>query len=139
MRINPNIASDLHCSPKDSVHSFILPITSLQSSQLYISQKKLDRVREWFNKDLLDPIPIIKLNRYNLITDGHTRLVAAHLAGFDTICVYYDTDELDLKGYATFMQWCLDERVFTAADLAKRIIPHNEYEQVWIKRCMTYE
>lgn len=118
---------------------FLLPIVELQPSQLYISQGKLRLVREWFDLGDLgpfDPIPVKKWNDRIIMTDGHTRAVAAHIAGWDCVPVYWDKDELDMGAYAMCIQWCDEDGIHSPVDLAKRIVPHKEYEHLWRKRCM---
>jgi hypothetical protein len=134
---------------------FTLPISELRPSQLFISEGKLRLVREWFNPDGaigmnpdrlnafnpdcaigFDPIPVIRMCGKIQMTDGHTRAVAAYLAGWDRVPVYWDEDGLDLRAYAIDMEWCEDEGIFSPADLAGRIVPHMEYERLWRKRCM---
>ena len=96
-------------------------------------------VRDWFNPDNaddFDPIPIKKFNGNILMTDGHTRAVAAHLAGWDSVPVYWDEDELDMRAYAMDVKWCDEEGIRSPVDLADRIVPHKDYERLWRKRCM---
>lgn len=123
--------------PSDKV--FMLPISQLQPSQLYISEGKLKLAEEWFDKSdisKMDAIPIKEFQGKKLMTDGHTRAVLAYLNGFTEIPCYLDTDELDMAAYATYIAWCNKEGVFGIAELAKRIVPHKDYEVLWRKRCM---
>jgi len=118
---------------------FLLPLTDLQPSQLYISEGKMRLVREWFTPDSIDnfdPIPVRQFNGKTLMTDGHTRAVAAHLAGWDSVPVYWDEDDLDMRAYAMDVKWCDEEGVHSPIDLAGRIVPHKDYESLWRKRCM---
>jgi len=123
--------------PKEQ--QFTLPIAKLQPSQLYISGGKLRLVREWFapeDQEHFDPIPVKRLKDRIVMTDGHTRAVAAHLAGWDTVPVYWDEDDLDMRAYAMNVKWCDEESIHNPSDLAERIVPHKEYERLWRKRCM---
>jgi hypothetical protein len=123
--------------PNDKV--FILPISDLQPSQLFISEGKLCLCKEWFDKSdiaKMDAIPIKHFMGKNLMTDGHTRAVLAYLSGFKEIPCYLDTDELDMKAYAKDIEWCNEEGVSGVSDLAKRIVSHKDYEVLWRKRCM---
>ena len=66
-----------------------LKLHDLQPSQFYISEKKLHDIREWFDpKDLsgFEPIPVKMLDGVPVMTDGHTRAVAALLCGLDRKC-----------------------------------------------------
>ena len=115
-----------------------LLINSLQPSQLYISQGKLSNIQQWFNPmDLsnFDPIPIKQHNGMYVITDGHTRVTAAILAGLDTVPIVWDNDDLDMEAYGICINWCLEEGVNSPQDLVDRIIPQQQYELLWNKRC----
>jgi len=117
---------------------FLLPIAELQPSQLYISEGKLRLVQEWFDpgdQGRFDPIPIKRLDGRIMMTDGHTRAVAAHLAGWDAVPVYWDEDELDLRAYAVDVEWCDEKGIHNPSDLAGRIVSHKDYERLWHKRC----
>jgi hypothetical protein len=118
---------------------FLLPLAGLQPSQLYISEGKLRLAREWFDPgstDGFDPIPVKRLDGRIIMTDGHSRAVAAHLAGWDSVPVYWDEDELDMRAYAMDVEWCHEEGIHSPIDLAGRVVPHKEYERLWRKRCM---
>lgn len=119
--------------------AFVISLAALQPSQLYISEGKLQLLRGWFDpsdRSRLDPIPIKNLNGQVIMTDGHTRAVAAHLAGWDSLPVYWDADELDMQAYATDVKWCKEEGITDIKTLSKRIVPHKDYEYLWRKRCM---
>lgn len=131
----------LRYRPKES-DIFRLPITSLQPSQLYISEGKLRNVREWFNPSVtenFDPIPLKELCGKLVMTDGHTRAAAAYLAGWTDIPVYMDTDELDRNFYETAVKWCGEAGIHTPAELAEHIVSHRDYERLWRGRCMEME
>ncbi|MEA4823871.1 MAG: GNAT family N-acetyltransferase [Clostridiaceae bacterium] len=123
----------------DESDIFTLPLSSLQPSQLYISDGKLQNVREWFNPSdtvNFDPIPLKRLCGRLVMTDGHTRAVAAYLAGWNEIPVHMDTSKLDMSAYETDIRWCDEAGIHMPADLAKRIVSHKDYERLWRKRCM---
>ncbi len=116
-----------------------LQITDLQPSQLYISEGKLRNVLEWFDpksKSNFDPIPIKCFQTRNLMTDGHTRTVAAYLAGWYEVPVYLDTDNLDMDASAIDVKWCDEMGVNNPANLANRIVSHKDFERLWRRRCM---
>ena len=96
-------------------------------------------MNEWFNpKDpqTFDPIPVKRLNDCIVMTDGHTRAVAAHLAGWEQVPVCWDEDELDMRAYAIDVRWCNEDRIYTPIDLVERMVAHKDYEHLWRKRCM---
>jgi RimJ/RimL family protein N-acetyltransferase len=118
---------------------FELPLKEVQPTQLYISKGKLKLIKAWFHpsdKTAMDPIPIKQLNGKIIMTDGHTRATLAALSKWDTIPVYWDTDELDMAAYATNVTWCEEEAIHSPYDLIGRIVSHTEYERLWRKRCM---
>lgn len=118
---------------------FELPLTQLQPSQIYISEGKLRLLREWFDpadREGFDPIPVKRLDDRIIMTDGHTRAVAAYLAGWQAVPVYWDEDELDMRAYAMDVAWCDAESIRSPVDLAARIVSHRDYERLWRKRCM---
>lgn len=121
---------------------FETPLIGLQPSQIWISEGKLRLVREWFDparRESFDPIPVKRLGGRILMTDGHTRAVAAHLAGWESVPVYWDEDELDMRAYAADVAWCDGEGILSPVDLAARVVPHRDYERLWRKRCMEME
>lgn len=118
---------------------FVLSLGDLQPSQLYISEGKLRLVREWFDsgdRGRFDPIPVKRLDDRIVMTDGHTRVAAACMAGWDTVPAYWDEDELDMLIYATNVKWCNEEGIHNPMDLAGRVVPHKDYERLWRNRCM---
>jgi RimJ/RimL family protein N-acetyltransferase len=118
---------------------FELSLKEVQPTQLYISEGKLNLVKTWFNlsdKTAIDSIPIKRLNGKIIMIDGHTRATLAALSNWDTIPVYWDTDELDMAAYATDVRWCEEEGIHSPYDLIGRIVPHKDYEVLWRKRCM---
>lgn len=118
---------------------FIMPIVDLQPSQLYISEGKLRLLKDWFNVDDIDdfdPIPIKRLNNRTMMTDGHTRAVAAFIAGWDNVPVYWDESDLDMNAYKIDILWCHEDNIYSPLDLVNRIVSHKDYERLWRKRCM---
>lgn len=117
---------------------FYKPLDELQPSQLYISAAKLACVQRDFDparSDTLEPIPIKALDGRVIMTDGHTRALAAYLAGLTEVPVVWDEDELDWEAYQICVEWCLEAGIRTIADLQDRIVPAEEYEVVWHQRC----
>lgn len=86
-----------------------MKIADISPSQLHISQKKLDDVKAWLGsvEDLaLHPLPIRRFGERIVLTDGHTRAVAALLKGAEEVPVEWDTDDLDLELYSRCISWC---------------------------------
>lgn len=116
---------------------FEAKISELTPSQLYISAEKMKRVNEWFDGDTskIEPIPIKKLAGRLLMTDGHTRTVAAHLKGLKKNPCVWDTDDLDWAAYAADINMCAEEGIISIEKLAERIVSGEGYKKLWNDRC----
>lgn len=115
-----------------------LTLKDLQPSQFYISEKKLASVEAWFDPaDLsrFEPIPVKELDGVLIMTDGHTRAVAALRAGLTAVPLVYDEEELDWRMYRACVTACRRRGVHTPADLLDRIIPEAEYAEKWDGWC----
>lgn len=113
-------------------------LKDIQPSQLYVSKEKFFEVLNIHKEpdiNLLKPIPIVKLNDEIIYTDGHTRALVAFLKGMDEVRVFWDEDELDWEAYTICVEWCKKENIYTISDLKNRIIPHMNYETLWLKLC----
>jgi len=122
-----------------SEKKFLLPLSQLKPSCLCISEGKLHLVREWFDpnsNDNFDPISVKKINNHIIIIDGHTRAVAALLAGWDTVPVYWDEDDHVMQKYEFYLNWCDEEGIHSLTDLANRIVSHKDYQHLWRRKCM---
>ena len=115
-----------------------LTIKDLQPSQFYISERKLASVEAWFDPaDLsnFEPIPVKVLDGVPVITDGHTRAVAALRVGVDRVPLVWDTDELDWRLYRACVTACRRRGILSPADLLTRIISAEEYVEQWDAWC----
>ncbi len=115
-----------------------LTIKDLQPSQFYISERKLASVEAWFDlADLsnFEPIPVKELDGVPVITDGHTRAVAALRVGVDRVPLVWDTDELDWRLYRACVTACRRRGILSPADLLTRIISAEEYVEQWDAWC----
>ncbi|MBR7010122.1 MAG: GNAT family N-acetyltransferase [Oscillospiraceae bacterium] len=113
-------------------------LTELQPSQFYISEKKLREINEWFrpeDRSNFEPIPVKLLDRLPVMTDGHTRAVAALLAGLDAVPLVWDADELDWDMYRRCVEECRRRGVSSPADLLGRVISEMEYGEKWDRWC----
>jgi hypothetical protein len=116
---------------------FLMELNEIQPSQLYISSRKLQRIIENFasKPSLMEPIPIKKLGNRVVFMDGHTRAFAALLHRFPKVPVYWEDEELDWEEYEICVRWCLEEGIYTIADLIDRVISHQAYKKLWYERC----
>ena len=113
-------------------------LDQIQPSQLFISSEKLSQVMGDSNGltvESIEPIPIKKLKKEVIFTDGHTRALAAYLCGIPEISVFWDEDELNWEAYQICVKWCKEEGIYTIADLKDRVVSSEKYETLWIKRC----
>ncbi len=121
---------------------FMLPIDRLTPSQLYISEKKLDGIRTWFDGNRLsdsigktEPIPLKRMAGRLLMLDGHTRAVAAYLAGARELPCIWEPDEWDWAAYAADIDLCASEGILSVEALSRRIVPEEAYKVLWDDRC----
>ena len=117
---------------------FTMKLTEIQPSQLYISSEKLTeviRTSSPIKPETLEPVPVKKLGNQVILVDGHTRAFAAFLHGLSEVPVYWEEDELDWDAYEICVEWCTKEGIHTVADLKDRVLPHDKYEVLWLKRC----
>ena len=115
-----------------------LKLKDLQPSQFYISEKKLRDIEGWLNPSDLscfEPIPVKLLDGRPVMTDGHTRAVAALRAGLDSIPLVWDEDELPWDMYRACVAACLKLSIESPSDLLTRIISEEEYHEKWDKWC----
>ena len=115
-----------------------LTLKELQPSQFYISEAKLSAVESWFDPcDLsgFEPIPVKMLDGIPVMTDGHTRAVAAVLAGLDKVPFVWDEDELSWEMYRRCVLECKARGIHNPADLLSQIISESEYREKWDAWC----
>jgi hypothetical protein len=111
-----------------------LLLSAIQPSQLYIHAGKLAKVQQVDISDL-PPVPVVKLDGRLFYTDGHTRAMAAYLAGHARIQAVWDQDELWWEAYRVCVDWCLAAEIESIADLASRIVEDGDYQRLWLDRC----
>ena len=115
-----------------------LKLKDLQPSQFYISEKKLHDIEVWLDSaDLsgFEPIPVKILDGIPVMTDGHTRAVAALRAGLTSVPLLADEDDLDWEMYRACVNACRERNIFSPEDLLPRIIPEQEYQEKWDHWC----
>ena len=115
-----------------------MKLEELQPSQFYISEKKLKDIESWFDPSDLsnfEPIPVKILDGKPVMTDGHTRAVAALKAGLDYVPLIYDEEDLDWDMYRACVKACIERDVLSPADLLTRIISEDDYKEKWDKWC----
>ena len=117
----------------------LMPLSRLHPSQLYISAEKLRQVQTWFdpkNLHAFDPLPTKALPDGTLyLTDGHTRAVAAFMAGLTQVPVCDEEGDWDFEGIERCVQWCDQEGADTVEKLARRVVSESDYQRLWSRRC----
>ena len=119
------------------METFEINLVDLQPSQLYISADKLAKVERSMRDAAArpEPLPVERVGPRTVLTDGHTRALAAYRAGARSVPVYRETDELDWAAYEICVRWCLDAGIRSIADLQTRIVTADRYEDLWYARC----
>ena len=115
-----------------------LALRDLQPSQLYISAKKLAAVWAWLDPadlGIFEPLPVKLLDGLPVLTDGHTRAVAALLAGLEKVPLVWDEDDLDWELYRRCVAACREQGIISPAALTERIITAEEYKVKWDGWC----
>lgn len=115
-----------------------LKLKDLQPSQFYISEKKLREVEAWLDPaDLsnFEPIPVKLLGGAPVMTDGHTRAVAALRAGLETVPLVWDEDDMDWDMYRACVRACREREIRSPEKLLDRIIPEADYHEKWDLWC----
>ena len=115
-----------------------IPLCRLQPSQFYISEEKLNRIDAWFHdKDLsnFEPVPVKLVDGKLMLTDGHTRCVAALQHSLTSVPFVWETDDLDWEMYDACVRACKARGVYSIRDLARRIISAEAYDAQWNAWC----
>ncbi len=116
---------------------FSVELEALQPSQLFICAEKLANLQVEIEKNPknIEPVPVKNLGPYIMLTDGHTRAFATHIAGARQIQAVWETDELDWEAYHICVDWCIQDGIRSIADLKDRVIPPDVFEEKWYGRC----
>ena len=115
-----------------------LKLCDLQPSQFYISEKKLVAIEQWLDPMDLSgfvPIPIKWLDGRPVMTDGHTRAVAALRVGLEQVPLVLEEDELSWEMYRRCVAACRERGVLSPLDLQDRIIGEEDYQRLWDSWC----
>ncbi len=112
-------------------------IADLHPTQLYLSEKKLQKIQLLYRSAEninLYPISILAFGNRLLITDGHHRAYQALLAGQATISAEFDRDGGD-DLYDLYAQACEERKICSVLDFKNHILPQDEYEAKWYNWC----
>lgn len=120
------------------------PVIQLGVSQIYLNEKKVKAIEQWFSLDDMDvfePLPVHDYGdgKYTL-TDGHSRAYVAYKNGITEVPIIYDADEM-VAGelgqilYRTDIEWCKRFSISDISHLGQRILSDDDYQRLWIERC----
>lgn len=121
------------------MHLLRVSLRNLQPSQPYVSAEKLSRVMWQFARHELDTQEAVSLWRLGdrlVITDGHTRALAAWLMGRDRIIARWETDPLDWEAYRICVRWCEESGIRSVPDLTGRVLNTADFRGLWLDRCL---
>ena len=109
-----------------------MELKDLQPSQFWISERKLRDVEAWLNPEDLsgfEPIPVKCLDGRQVMTDGHTRAVAALRAGLRKVPLVREMDDLDWDMYRACVDACLERNIDSPAALLDRVLSAEEKKE----------
>lgn len=115
-----------------------LTLSDIQPSQFLVSEEKLKRVEAWLRAGDgpgLEPIPVKLLDGVPVMTDGHTRAVAALRAGIAEFPLEWEREELDWDMYRECVSECRRRGIFSPAGLLSRVVSQGEYRLKWDGWC----
>lgn len=107
----------------------------LSPSQFYINEDSIELLRDNFDINLFEPVPVKRLGDNLVMTDGHTRTCYLIERGFDYIPTIEETSELDWEAYSINVQDCKKRGIISAVDLVKCIVSNDEFQLKWNKYC----
>lgn len=122
----------------------LVPIDQLGLTQIYLNQEKVEKNRQLLQQEGYKnylPIAVYEIFPGKLhIIDGHTRSFLLQQAGVKEIEVaFLPAAEIEnpvmRPFYETCVKWCAKAGVETIDDLARKIIPADEFLIAWITRC----
>lgn len=83
----------------------------LQPSQFYINVNSLNLLRNNFDINLFDPIPVKQIGKDLVMTDGHTRACYLVEKGNNSIPTVEESSELDLDAYRINVKDCKERSI----------------------------
>lgn len=88
-----------------------------------------------FDWTLCDPVPVWDMEGCQVMTDGHTRACYMVLAGFRSIPVIQERDDLDWEAYRINVRDCQARGVKSALDLPTCLVPAHVFGEKWEAYC----
>lgn len=113
-------------------HIFYLNIDEVSPSQLYLSEQKLEKLKD-FKPSESKALPVRKFGHKIALTDGHL----FYLSGVKKLPVYWECEEYDWSIYDICLGWCDGENIHQISDFSERILTADDYQKLWHDRCET--
>lgn len=86
--------------------------------------------------DTQEAVSLWRLGDRLVITDGHTRALAAWLMGRDRIIARWETEPLDWEAYRICVHWCEESGIRSVPDLTGRVLNAADFRRLWLDRCL---
>ena len=86
--------------------------------------------------DTQEAVSLWRLGDRLVITDGHTRALAAWLMGNDRIIARWESDPLDWEAYRICVHWCEESGIRSVPDLTGRVLNTERFRSLWLDRCL---
>ncbi|MDE7264274.1 MAG: hypothetical protein K2N64_06405 [Anaeroplasmataceae bacterium] len=105
----------------EEIHTFKLPISILQVSNVFLNQKKLDQITKY--EELVHyPVPVAIIEDEYVILNGHHQIFLAKELGYKMIDVYLDKPKGLIYDYIYLAK---EQNIKTVCDMKK--ISNEEY------------
>lgn len=112
-------------------------INDIVPEQLSVDKNKLNIVDSWIESPEDIVVSCVRIKDKVVCIDGHSRLVAAYLKGYEYVYVHID-ENADTELYEECLRWCKEANINSIADLSQRVVSEEEHESIWIDRCQSY-
>ncbi len=110
-----------------------IPLSELTPSQFMVKKRLIEELRNTFEEESMDPVPVKKIDGEYIITDGHHRACVMDLLGFEKIPTIHEDEELNWEAYRINVKDCKERNVNTLKDLKKVQVNENIFKQEWVE------
>ena len=119
------------------MNAFEIDLSLLQPSQLYVCQEELDAMLRVVERigGIAEPIPVKRRACGLVMTDGHSRALAAYRCVIHSVLAVWEREDLDWEAYDTCVAWCREEGIRSIDGLEERVVPAEQFGIVWLERC----
>lgn len=113
---------------------FKTPLDSIQPSQFYVSEEKINRLKTWIKSEYDIVVPVYEKDGALISLDGHSRMMVGLLKGYQYIYTYFDGERGDYIDY--FVEEAKKRGITSVNDM--KILSVEEYEKKWHSYCDEY-